>query len=211
METNQIESPLGSGCLHAGVKKCCWPSGSPSARRGGWAEGEGAGELPGRGSAASSLRAGKEMRLCTSGGASWRSLQPAACCLFFFFFFSLLFFLPCLLGMLIKGEGGERRRGTALILQSWQLSCAGLCPRRRAGVTPPGLRTLPGAQGRAGTAFAGAGSQAKGCGVFLGIVIASKILRARRGGESGRRVVCAWKRITVIISNKTAKGWITRK
>lgn len=70
---------------------------------------------------------------------------------------------------------------------------------------PPGLRALPGAQGRVGTAFAGALSQAKGCGVFLGVVIASKTLRARRGGESGRRVVCAWKRITVIISNNNNK------
>lgn len=113
------------------------------------------------------------------------SQPPSA--FFFFFLLSFLIFLPCLFGMLIKGGGGAKRRGTVLILQSWQLSCGGLCPRRRAGVTPPGLRALPGAQGHVGSAFAGVASQAKGCGVFLGIVIASKTLRARRGGESGRR------------------------
>lgn len=72
-------------------------------------------------------------------------------------------------------------------------------------MTSPGLRALPDAQGRAGTAFAGVVSQQKGCGVFLGIGIASKTLRARRGGESGRRVVCAWKRIAVIINNDSSK------
>lgn len=140
METNQIESPLGSGCLHAGVKKCCWPSGSPSARRGGWAAGERAGELrccrrPGRGSAASSLRAGKEMLHLWRGKSE---LSPASRLLLFFsFFLSFLFFLPCLVGILIKGGGGMEEGDSTYF--------AKLAAALRRALPPPPLRgDLPG-------------------------------------------------------------------
>lgn len=59
-------------------------------------------------------------------------------------------------------------------------------------VSPP-----PPAPGRAGTAFAVGLGEAKGCGVFLGIAIASKTLGSRGGGGSGRRVVGFWKGIRI--------------